>query len=71
MLQVGSDTRKGRWYVHVAISHMLMLQIMDEGTGDVIEVSKVGFPDAVVWNPWIDKSKAMADFGDAEYKVGC
>eukprot|EP00877_Chromochloris_zofingiensis_P012390 jgi/Chrzof1/7404/Cz02g22020.t1 len=44
------------------------VKIMDEGTGDVIEVSKVGFPDAVVWNPWIDKSKAMADFGDAEYK---
>ena len=22
----------------------------------------------MVWNPWIDKSKAMADFGDDEYK---
>ena len=29
-----------------------------------------GFPDAVVWNPWVDKAKSTADFGDEEYRVG-
>ena len=30
-------------------------------------MAKAGLPDAVVWNPWVDKSRAMADFGDEEY----
>ncbi|PKU72222.1 putative glucose-6-phosphate 1-epimerase [Dendrobium catenatum] len=29
---------------------------------------KEGMPDAVVWNPWDKKAKAIADFGDDEYK---
>lgn len=37
--------------------------------GLTFTITKPGFPDAVVWNPWIDKSRAMADFGDDEYKV--
>lgn len=35
----------------------------------MFEVHKAGFPDAVVWNPWVAKAQAMADFGDEEYKV--
>ncbi len=42
---------------------------MDEGKQRAIVINKSGFPDAVVWNPWIDKAASMADFGDDEYKV--
>jgi len=45
------------------------VQIVDKGSGSTVEVHKHNFPDAVVWNPWVDKSKAMGDFGDDEYKV--
>ena len=44
-------------------------QVVDEGRQRAIVVQKRGFPDAVVWNPWIDKAAGMADFGDDEYKV--
>jgi D-hexose-6-phosphate mutarotase len=32
-----------------------------------ILIKKSGSISTVVWNPWIEKSKAMADFGDDEY----
>jgi D-hexose-6-phosphate mutarotase len=32
-----------------------------------IEVSKTGSDATVVWNPWINKSKAMVDFDDEEW----
>ena len=33
----------------------------------MIEIAKEGSFSTVVWNPWIDKSARMADFGDDEY----
>jgi len=30
-------------------------------------VKSSGFPDVVVWNPWIDKARAMSDFADTGY----
>lgn len=45
------------------------MKIVDKGSGSSVQVHKQNFPDAVVWNPWVDKSKAMGDFGDEEYKV--
>ena len=41
--------------------------LMDDGMKRVIRVSKSGSVSTVVWNPWIDKSKRMADFGDDEW----
>ena len=32
-----------------------------------IKVSKAGSNSTVIWNPWIDKSKRLTDFGDDEY----
>jgi glucose-6-phosphate 1-epimerase len=39
----------------------------DAGNGRKLLVSKSGSGSTVVWNPWIAKSKAMADFGDDEW----
>lgn len=50
-------------------SHMLHLQIEDKARSRQIRVEKRGFPDAVLWNPWVAKSKGMSDFADEEYKV--
>jgi D-hexose-6-phosphate mutarotase len=32
------------------------------------EIVSENFIDLVVWNPWVEKAKAMADFDDEEYK---
>ena len=36
-----------------------------------IQIDSSGTQATVVWNPWIDKSKRMADFGDLEYLQMC
>ncbi len=41
--------------------------IVEESTGRQITVAKTGSAATVVWNPWIAKAKAMADFGDEEW----
>ncbi len=42
--------------------------IEDSGMHRRICNSKNGSRTTVVWNPWIDKARAMKDFGDGEYK---
>jgi glucose-6-phosphate 1-epimerase len=44
------------------------VQIHDAALRRVIHVAKEGSASTVVWNPWIAKAKAMADFGDSEYQ---
>ncbi len=43
------------------------VEIEDPGLGRRIRIAKSGSHSTVVWNPWIDKSKRMADFGDEDY----
>jgi len=41
--------------------------LIDRLKGRQVTVSKWGSKSTVVWNPWIDKSIRMADFGDHEW----
>eukprot|EP00124_Ichthyophonus_hoferi_P004937 Ihof_evm1s618 gene=Ihof_evmTU1s618 len=34
--------------------------------GNTIKLSKAGFPETVVWNPWAENAQKMADFGNEE-----
>jgi D-hexose-6-phosphate mutarotase len=43
------------------------VDIDDAGSQRRISVAKRGSRSTVVWNPWIDKARAMADFGDDEW----
>jgi len=45
-----------------------MVEIHDAALRRVIRVEKDGANSTVVWNPWIEKAKAMQDFGDEEYQ---
>jgi D-hexose-6-phosphate mutarotase len=42
-------------------------EIEDPGFGRKIRIAKSSSHSTVVWNPWIEKSKRMPDFGDEEY----
>jgi glucose-6-phosphate 1-epimerase len=41
--------------------------VRDPGKRREITISKTGSDATVVWNPWINKARAMPDFGDAEW----
>lgn len=45
------------------------VEIHDSALRRVIRVGKSGSMSTVVWNPWVEKSKRMPDFGDDEYQV--
>ena len=43
--------------------------VHDAQAGRSVVVSKEGSAATVVWNPWIDKALALADFGDDDWKT--
>lgn len=44
------------------------IDIVDSKAGKLVTIQSQGFHDAVLWNPFKDKSRAMADFGDEEWR---
>ncbi len=47
-------------------------EVVDVGLNRVIWIDKRGSKSTVVWNPWVEKARRMADFGDDEYhKMVC
>ncbi|OIT19260.1 hypothetical protein A4A49_41858 [Nicotiana attenuata] len=52
----------------IYLSTPTKIAILDHEKKRTFVLRKDGLPDAVVWNPWDKKAKAMADFGDEEYK---
>ena len=61
------DVRIDREIDRIYLDTAGAVEIRDPGFGRTIRVEKSGSNSTVVWNPWVRKSKAMADFGDEEY----
>lgn len=53
-----------RTYLHTTAT----VDIIDTNLRRRIRIDKTGSRSTVVWNPWIEKSKKLPDFGDDEYK---
>ncbi len=43
------------------------IALIDKSLGRTITIRSEGSGSAIVWNPWIEKAKAMADFAEHEY----
>jgi glucose-6-phosphate 1-epimerase len=43
------------------------LVVDDPSLGRTIHIEREGSRSAVVWNPWVEQSREMGDFGDEEY----
>ncbi|XP_071716354.1 putative glucose-6-phosphate 1-epimerase [Rutidosis leptorrhynchoides] len=52
----------------IYVSTPTKIAIMDHEKKRTFVIRKDGLPDAVVWNPWDKKAKAIADLGDDDYK---
>lgn len=57
------NAEKDNIYVDTAAT----CKIIDPGFKRAVIVEKSGSLSTVIWNPWIDKSARMSDFGDDEY----
>uniref|UniRef100_A0A5B7B1G0 glucose-6-phosphate 1-epimerase n=2 Tax=Davidia involucrata TaxID=16924 RepID=A0A5B7B1G0_DAVIN len=53
----------------VYLSTPAKIAIIDHEKKRTFVLRKEGMPDAVVWNPWDKKAKALPDLGDEDYKT--
>lgn len=53
----------------VYLSTPTKIAIIDHEKKRTYVLRKEGMPDAVVWNPWDKKAKALPDLGDEDYKT--
>lgn len=44
------------------------IRLVDESLARTILIEKAGSPSTVVWNPWVEKAKALADLPDDGFK---
>ncbi|KAI4350631.1 hypothetical protein L6164_005070 [Bauhinia variegata] len=59
------DGEMNRIYLHTPTK----IAIIDHEKKRTFVLRKNGMPDAVVWNPWDKKAKALSDLGDEDYKT--
>jgi glucose-6-phosphate 1-epimerase len=45
-----------------------LMTIVDDSDGSRIEIEKRGLRDAVLWNPWVEKSKSLSDLAPDDYQ---
>ncbi len=62
--QIIIDREVDRTYVNTAAT----VEILDRALNRKIIVEKQNSRTTVVWNPWIERARQMADLGDEEYK---
>lgn len=55
----------------VYTGEVVIIKLQDPGHGRTISLKPYHSRSTVVWNPWIEKSKRLADFGDDEYLNMC
>lgn len=68
--RIGFDGEVDRVYVQAPDT----IRLLDQSTSpaSVVDINKTNMPDAVVWNPWIEKARRLEDLGDDEYvKMVC
>ena len=66
-MQVGPVTIQGE--VDRVYTSDAAVRVVDPVLGRAITVEKSGSASTVVWNPWVDKARRLADFGDDEWRT--